>query len=87
MENSKFAKIKESDNPLKIDKDLVEIQKTVIFYGDRIIFKLDKIIDLLQSAFPNRKSIEDINLEKNKFHEPLVQLLHNMKIPKGYREN
>jgi hypothetical protein len=83
MENKNFNKLKEGENSLKIDKDIIEIQKTIIFYGDKIIFRLDKIMELLQSAYPSRKDKETItNLQ-----DPLVQLLQNMKIPKGYKNN
>lgn len=83
MDKKGFYKLKETENSLKIDKDLIELQNTIIFYGDKIIFKLDKIIELLESAYPNGKTSEKLN----RFNDPLIQLLKNMKIPKGYKEN
>lgn len=81
MNNQSFSKLKEGENPLKIDKDLVEIQKTIIFYGDKIILNLEKIRELLESAFPNKKNNETMIRPQ----DPLLPLLKNMKIPKGYK--
>lgn len=81
MEKNSYNKLEETENSLKIDRDIIELQKTIIFYGDKIIFKLDTIIDLLEAAFPNRKN----KIVSNRFQEPLVQLLQNMKIPKEYK--
>ena len=83
MENHSFSKLKETENSLKMDKDLIEIQKTIIFYGDKIIFKLDIITELLEYAFPNRKN----KVNSSGFNEPLVQLLQNLKIPKENKRN
>ena len=82
MDNHNFNKLKESENSLKIDKDLIEVQKTIKFNGDKIIFGLDKIIELLESPYPSRRDKEKVT----RLQDPLIQLLQNMKIPKGYKE-
>jgi len=82
MEKTNFNKIKESETSLKIDRDLIELQKTIIFYGDKIIFNLETIIKMLESSYPKKKNNEAI-----KDYDPLSQLLLNMKIPKGYKGN
>lgn len=75
-----FINLKEIENPLKIDKDLIEIQKTIIFYGEKILSELNKLETLIKTNSQNR----EINYSNK---DQMIQQFLNMKIPKGYRGN
>lgn len=75
-----FINLKEIENPLKIDKDLIEIQKTIIFYGEKILLELNKLEILIKTNNQNRE-ISYSNKDQ------MIQQFLNMKIPKGYRGN
>lgn len=42
--------VEEKDNQLKIDKDMIEVQKTIIYFGNEILQKLSDI----QETFKKR---------------------------------
>ena len=78
MNKIKFENLKDSENLLKIDKDMVEIQKTIIFYGEKILFELDNLTCLIKQT--------NVNNNDHTVH-PIAQQIANLKIPKGYKGN
>lgn len=79
MDKCNFKYLKEDDHPLKIDKDLIQIQKTIIFYGEKILLELNKLEVLIKTNNQNK----EINHSGNNKDQLINQLL-NLKIPKGY---
>ena len=48
MDKYSFSKLKnENDNCLKTEKDMIELQKTIIFYGEKILSELENLKILL----------------------------------------
>ena len=57
-----------------LDKDLVEIQKTIIFYGENILLELNKLETLIKSSNQNKK----VNYFDNSKDQMIQQLLNNI---------
>lgn len=73
----KYKILEERDNQLKLDKDLVEVQKTIIHFGNEILQKLTEIQEILKKD--NVPKIENSN--------PILEHLLQIKIPPGYGGN
>ena len=76
MDKNKFIKLQQTDNPLKIEKDLIEIQKTIIFYNEQILEKLSGIEKLLQT---NKINDDNKNIIKDPINEYLKKLIETEK--------
>ena len=50
-----YKELKEGENHLKIDKNLIEIQKTIIHRGDKIIFEIDKLSTLVRTIIQDKE--------------------------------
>ena len=51
MDKYSFSKLKnENDNCLKTEKDMIELQKTIIFYGEKILTELKNLKNLLKTS-------------------------------------
>ena len=66
--NKEFKILEESEHSLKIEKDLIEIQKTIIYYGD-------KIINLLKE-----KDIKQITIKEEKLKKKRTYISHLRKL-------
>ena len=73
MDKNKFIRLQQTDNPLKIDKDLIEIQKTIICYSEKILEKLSEIEKLLQQT--NKVKDVTMNIIKDPINEYLKKLI------------
>ena len=80
MDKYNFTRLIEDKRPLILDKDLV-IQKTIIFYEEKILLELNKLEILIKSI----SQIKKVNYFDNS-KDQMIQLL-NMKIPKVYGGN
>ena len=69
MNKVKFEKLKDSENLLKIDKDMVEIQNTIIFYGEKILFEIDDDINNMIEIgdFVQINNFENIDSDESLF--------------------
>lgn len=76
MDKIKYSKLPQSDNPLKIDNDLIEIQKTIIYYGEKILKNLTKLHILIKEINLENKEIENNN------KDPINQYLKKLIISK-----
>ena len=87
MDKYSFSKLKnENDNCLKTEKDMIELQKTIIFYGEKIISELENLKILLNKSTSHKeKSKETIDFSTNT-QDCLLQQLLSLKIPKGYKD-
>ena len=72
MDKNKFIKLQQTENPLKIDKDLIEIQKTIIFYSEKILEKLSEIEKLLQQT----NKVKDVTM--NIINDPINEYLKKL---------
>ena len=51
MDKYSFSKLKnENENCLKTEKDMIELQKTIIFYGEKILTELENLKNLLKTS-------------------------------------
>ena len=65
---------------------MIELQKTIIFYGEKILMELENLKNLLKTSTSQKeKSKETIDVSNNT-QDCLLQQLLSLKIPKGYKD-
>lgn len=69
-----YNKISLSDNPLKIEKDLVEIQNTIIHYGELMINHI-KILEQIKV----KDHLKQSETDKKEFQNPFLKHLDKLK--------
>lgn len=87
MDKHSFRELKnENNNCLKTEKDMIELQKTIIFYGEKILSQLENLNTLLKTCTCYKEKIKETNDFSNDTQDPLLQQLLSLKIPKGYKD-
>jgi hypothetical protein len=71
-----YKELDDEERIMKIDKDLIEIQKTIIYFGTKILDELKEIKEILKEDKNNKK--------EQKIENPIITHLKTMKIPNGY---
>lgn len=80
-----FKIIKEEPDALQMDKNLIQIQKTIIYYNEKILSKLEELIKLIKND--NQKQEEILEKKYIKQEEIMGRAISQMRIPKGYKGN
>jgi hypothetical protein len=76
---SNYKELEDKDGIMKIDKDLIEIQKTIIYFGNKILEELKDIKEMLKVKNEIKKD--------EKAEKQIINHLKTMKIPNGYGGN
>lgn len=87
MDKYSFSKLKnENDNCLKTEKDMIELQKTIIFYEEKILSELENLKILLKTSTHHKEKSKGTNDFSNSTQDSLLQQLLSLEIPKGYKD-
>jgi hypothetical protein len=70
---------------LKIDTDLIEIQKTIIYFGNKILDEIKEIKEILRESKNQDNQTQDNKLSP--MEKPIITHLKALKIPEGYKGN
>lgn len=79
-----YKNLEEHDNMLKIEKDLVEIQKTIIYFGNKIIQEITELKNLIQQ---DKLSTPKTKIKQNQTEIDMKNFIAQIKFPDGYKGN
>lgn len=80
-----YKNLEEHDNMLKIEKDLVEIQKTIIYFGNKIIQEIIELKNLLTQQ--DKQITPETKLKQNQTELDMKNFIAQIKFPDGYKGN
>lgn len=80
IQMTSYRTLEEQDNMLKIEKDLIEIQKTIIYFGNKIIQEITELKNIIQQDKPNKT-------KQNQNNKDIKNLISQIKFPEGYKGN
>jgi hypothetical protein len=80
-----YKVLDDKEGMLKIDTDLIEIQKTIVYFGTKILDEIKEIKEMLRENKKQDNKMQDSNISP--MEKPIITHLKTMKIPEGYKGN